>query len=273
MAIDKDGPGIIIMIAIMLFAILYALSKFKKITIFEHERGLKYVKGKFTGTLEPGQYWIYQPITAVSRIDIRPRFISITGQELMSSDGISLKVSIAARYEVSDPASAINRIVNYNDALYLTVQLALREIAGSYAIEDLLKNRATLNDQLMEKAAPLVGEYGLKLQEVKIKDIMFPGELKRVFSQVINARQEGIAALERARGETAALRNLANVARLIEKNPSLMQLRVVQSIESSKGNTVILGMPPAMAPLPLLKRDIEEPSPLPEPSPGNEERP
>ena len=80
---------------------------------------------------------------------------------------------------------------------------------------------------------------------------MFPGELKRTFAQVVTARKEGLAALERARGETAALRNLANAARTMEGNPALMQLRVLQEIGKSPGNTVVLGLPAAMSPLPL----------------------
>jgi regulator of protease activity HflC (stomatin/prohibitin superfamily) len=262
----------IYLLIMLFFVILFAATRFKKITIFEHLRGLKYVRGKFSLLLEPGQYWIYPGTTSITHVDIRPRFITITGQELLTSDGISIKVSLAARYEVSDPVTAINKVENYNDALYLTVQLALREIAGAVAIDDLLKNRGALNDQLMEKTSTMLGDYGLKLHEVKLKDIMFPGELKKVFSQVISARNEGLAALERARGETAALRSLANVARLIEKNPSLMQLRVVQSIEGSKGNTVILGMPPPMMPLPLRERETGGSSDLPDPQQENGER-
>lgn len=59
---------------------------------------------------------------------------------------------------------------------------------------------------------------------------MLPGEMRRTFAEVIKARNEGQAALERARGETAALRNLANAARTISDNPVLLNLRLLQSI-------------------------------------------
>jgi regulator of protease activity HflC (stomatin/prohibitin superfamily) len=73
---------------------------------------------------------------------------------------------------------------------------------------------------------------------------MFPGELKNIFAQVVSARNEGLAALERARGETAALRNLANAAKLLEDNPAMLQLRMLQAIESKSGNTIILSTVP-----------------------------
>jgi regulator of protease activity HflC (stomatin/prohibitin superfamily) len=75
---------------------------------------------------------------------------------------------------------------------------------------------------------------------VNLKDIMFPGELKTIFAQVVKARKDGLAALERARGESAALRNLANAAKLLDDNPKLAQLRLYQLLESGAGNTVVI---------------------------------
>jgi hypothetical protein len=72
---------------------------------------------------------------------------------------------------------------------------------------------------------------------------MVPGDLKRVFAGVVAARKEGEASLERVRAETAALRNLANAGRLVEENPGLLQLRMLQQVGGSSGNTVMLTMP------------------------------
>ena len=82
---------------------------------------------------------------------------------------------------------------------------------------------------------------------------MFPGKLKEIFAQVVNAKKEGLAALEKARGETAALRNLTNAAKMIEGNPNLMQLRLVQALGEGSGNTLILGMPSQSMPIPVPK--------------------
>jgi len=81
----------------------------------------------------------------------------------------------------------------------------------------------------------------------------------------VKARQEGLAALERARGETAALRSLANAAHLIERNPALMQLRLLQAVGQNSGNTVVLGVPAQSGPIPIRTRGAEEvQAPLPE---------
>jgi hypothetical protein len=89
------------------------------------------------------------------------------------------------------------------------------------------------------------------LQEAAIRDLTFPGELKKIFTQVVNARQEGLAALEKARGETAALRNLANAAQMIERNPNLMQLRLLQVLAQQPGNIIVLGLQQSHTPIPV----------------------
>ncbi len=222
--------GIIAVVAVILG--LTARAYFKKITIFEFERGLKYHKGKFSKLLRPGQYWISAYNTTVTPVDIRPKFLSVPGQEVLSADSISLKVSVTAKYEVADPYIAINRIESYENALYILLQLALRELVGAVQIDELLERRNSSSQRLMELTAPKVEELGLRLLTFDIKDVMFPGDLKKIFAQVVKARQEGLAALEKARGETAALRNLANAARLFENNSTLLQLRFLQSLES-----------------------------------------
>jgi len=235
-------------VAVLAFA---ALVFIRRVTVFEFERGLKYSRGKFATVLAPGQHWYLPAFTIIQKVDVRPRVVSVSGQEVLSLDGVALKVSVAAEYQIADPDVAVNEVASYEEALYLKLQLALRGIIGSATIEDLLKKREEFGKRLMELAEPEAPKLGLKLISADIKDIMFPGQLKQVFAQVEKARQEGLAALERARGETAALRNLANAAKLLESNPMLMQLRVIQSVGGTSGNTLVLGMPSQTTPLPL----------------------
>jgi len=242
---------------LVLAAVVVALSivvvrwLFERVTIYEFQRGLRYQKGKFTGLLEPGQYWLYRRSTTVTKVDSRPRFITVPGQEVLSKDSVSVRISLVAEFEIDDPHKAINSVEDYHDALYLTLQVGLREIVGQAEIDELLETRDEIGRRLLEAAEPAAQEFGLKLRSADIKDIMFPGPLKRVFAGVVEARKEGLASLERARGEQAALRNLANAARMMEGNPMLMHLRLLQEIGGASGNTIVLGLPGVATPLPI----------------------
>jgi len=101
----------------------------------------------------------------------------------------------------------------------------------------------------MEIASGKASELGLKLISADLKDIMFPGEMKKAFAQVVKAQKERQAALERARGERAALRSLANAARMMDENPNLLQLRALQALVDSSGHTLVLGMPNSAIPI------------------------
>lgn len=239
---------------VVVLGLLYALVKYgiRRTTILDYERGLRYTNGRFNQLLEPGLYWHSPLSTVIHTVDIRPRFISITGQEILSSDGVTLKISLAARYEIADLLAATHQSQNFEQALYLELQLALREIVSAADIDTVLQSRGEFSRKLLELTDAKAQALGLKLISAQIKDITFPGKLKEVFAQVVTARKEGLAILEKARGETAALRHLANAAKLIEANPQLLPLRLVQSLGQSSGNSLVFGMPPAapIAPTP-----------------------
>lgn len=232
--------SILPILAILALVGLLALMLFRRPVIFEYQRGLLYDRGKFKRILDPGPHWLFRPYHSLKLVDVRDLNVTIAAQEVLSADNIGIKISLAAGYKVTDPYLAINKVTNFNEALYLVLQLNLRDAIGALAIDDLLAKRQEIGKQLLESSISSAAEMGLELKFVNIKDIMFPGELKNIFAQVVNARKEGLAALEKARGESAALRNLANAASLLDKNPNLMQLRMIQSLEKGSGNTVVI---------------------------------
>jgi regulator of protease activity HflC (stomatin/prohibitin superfamily) len=222
-----------------------------RVTIYEFQRGLKYRKGRFLSVLGPGQYWVLEPRSAVTPLDIRPNFVTVAGQEVLTADGVGLKVTLAANYEIADPVLAVNGQASYLQSLYLVLQLAVREVVATANVDALLENRAGLTEKLRALAEPEVQRLGLKLLSADFKDLMVSGDLKKSFAQVVRARKEGEAALERARGETAALRSLANAARMVQEYPNLVQLRLLQVMGESAGNTFVVGVPPGSTAVPI----------------------
>ena len=248
---DGMTPLLIATLVLIFFAFVWWFAP-RRTVIFEYERAVVYRNGKFHRVLQPGTHWLYARTEKLQKVDIRARFVTIPGQDVLSSDNISIKVSIAASFRIDDPFKALNSSFNYLESLYLILQLALRDLCGSTPIDELLTKRKEIGGTLLEKTTEKVSELGLTLLSADIKDIMFPGDLKNIFAQIVNARNEGLASLERARGESAALRNLANAAKLLENNPTLLQLRILHTLESKSGNTIILSTSPDMPNLPAV---------------------
>ena len=233
----------------VLIVIAVKVMPIKHIIIYEYQRGLRYSGGRYVGAVDPGQYWIFPYFTSIVPVDVRTEFMTILGQDVLSADGVTLKVSLAAEFQVADPNVAVNKNANFRTALYLMLQMALREIVGGEKIDAVLESRSGISAKLMELTSKKAADLGVKLVSADVKDMMFPGEMKKAFAQVVRAQKEGQAALERARGETAALRNLANAARMLEENPTLLQLRALQALAESNGNTLVLGLPNGAIPL------------------------
>jgi regulator of protease activity HflC (stomatin/prohibitin superfamily) len=235
------GISIFIIVLVLGFVLLLSL---RRIVIYEHERGLQYRNGIFLRVLEPGPHVYFGPGNYVRKMDVRPRFVTISGQEVLSSDNVGIRVSLAVQYQVQDPHKAVSNALDYEAAVYLLLQVQLRDLVGAVSMDELLSKRKEIGQALLDGLRDRAAGLGLVVELASIKDIMFPGELKNIYAQVVNARNEGLAALERARGESAALRNLANSAKLLETNPGLLQLRIIQAVEAKTGNTIVLSTSP-----------------------------
>ena len=247
---------ILIVIATVAFLVLLsALSKLPKVRhafiVPEGYAGLLYQHGKFVGQLAPGRHVRWGRNFTFDAQDTRKAFVAVAGQDVLTSDNIAVKLSLLVTYQVADPVKATHETQNWQSDIYNAAQLALRHVVSGVAAEVLLTQRLDVAPQLLARVQPDSAKIGITVHAVEVKDVMLPAELKRAFGDVLKAKQEGQAAMERARGESASLRNLANAARVLEGNPALMNLRVLQSLATaqSTGNTLVLGMPAGFVPL------------------------
>ena len=234
---------VLIVIAVLLIAGAHRLKLLPvRVTIFEYQRGLRYNRGRFSGVLQPGQYLIAPMFTTIVAVDARQGVASISGQETPSKDGTPLKFNLAARFRVVDPALAVNSVQSYQAEMHVALQLALRETASEYDAEELMTARKSFGEALLAKSKDQCLKMGVELLGVDIKDLILPPELKRMHVKAAAARKEGQALLEKARGETAALRHLANAASLLEDKPALLKLRAIQALGDQSDARLVLNL-------------------------------
>jgi regulator of protease activity HflC (stomatin/prohibitin superfamily) len=249
---------IILIVAFAFIAFLFLVGASKKLPKLYHAfivpegyAGLLYQHGKFVEQLAPGRHVRWGRNFTVGAQDTRKAFLAVAGQDVLTADNISVKLSLVVAYQIADPVKASHETQSWHADLYHVAQLALRSVVSGVAAEALLTQRLDIAPQLLARVEPDAAKIGIIVHAVELKDVMLSAELKRAYADVLKAKQEGQAALERARGESAALRNLANAARVLEGNPALMNLRVLQSLATAQnaGNTLVLGMPAGFVPL------------------------
>ena len=260
--------AVVIVIAVWAVSLLVA-QYVGRARIHDYERGLRFDRGRFVGLLDAGSHTYFKPFTEVQVVDTRPASIMIEGQEVLTSDGVAVKVSLVVRSVVGDPIARLKADQDADRLVYLLVQLGLREVIAGRELADVLSARTTIGPAIAAIAAERMGEIGIELLSVDVRDVMVPAELKRAYAAVVAARQEGAVSLERARGETAALRSLANAGRLLDDHPGLLSLRLVQELGARGGNTVVLGLPDASgAGVPSVPRRSGRGTPPSEPGPS-----
>lgn len=214
------------------------------INVWEYERGLLYENGRFIELLEPGRYrlWRWQH-RHILRVGLRQLSQTITGQEVLTTDKVPVRVTLIAQYAVEDPALAIHSVDSYVDRLYQDLQLALRELISTRSVDEVLEERELLSKTLQEIVVTQAKTYGIHLHRVGVKDIVLPGNIQRVFLKEVEADRSGKAALVAARHETAAARAKANTAKIMRDSPAIMRMQELETlveISSKAGNLLIV---------------------------------
>jgi regulator of protease activity HflC (stomatin/prohibitin superfamily) len=234
---------VLILLLVVVVAAIVLRPLVRVVTVYDYQRGLRYRMGRFSGLVDAGPRLSFRGFNEIRLIDARPTTLTVPGQEILTADGVALKVSLTAHYVIADPVAAVTGDQDFIRALYVALQSGLRDAIAGRTADEILAARGDIGPTTGAAVASDLARIGVELLGVDVRDIMVPGELKRAFAGIVAARREGEAALERARGETAALRSLANAGRLVDDNPGLLQLRLLQQLEGSSGNTLVVGWP------------------------------
>jgi regulator of protease activity HflC (stomatin/prohibitin superfamily) len=215
----------------------------RTITVIKpYERGVEYRDGAFVRVVQAGRYVSWGDRTSITTVDLRENTTTVGGQEVLTSDNLSVKLTLSLVSAIEDARLSIETSSNPENDLYARMQTAIRMAVAKRSLDEVLAGRQDMVSEIEAELKPFLAARGVKLISLALRDVMLTAELKRAYSDILRARKEGEAALERARGETAALRSLANAARVMKDNPALAQLRVLQTVQQSaqKGASIIL---------------------------------
>lgn len=186
--------------------------------------------GQPTVVLPAGRHAAH-PRAAYEVVDLRERLTALSPQEVPTDDGLTVKISAVARWRVIDPVAYAEVATDAVAVVYLAVQVALRELAAGLAAEDVATAvRGQAADGLVDAVRAEGARVGIEVLAVDVKDVLLPYELREARAELVVGRHRAQAKLEEARAETAALRSLANGAKLLADNPALARLRLVQAL-------------------------------------------
>ena len=214
--------------------------------INEYERGIKFRFGKFNKIMNPGWNLILPIIDSFKKVDVRTKAVDVPEQEAITKDNVSIKINAVLYYKVFDASKAVLAVENFNYAVSQLAQTTMRNAVGSVSLDELLSERDKISSEICKIVDEATDPWGIKVENVELKDISLPEEMKRVIARVAEAEREKAAVITKAAGEVEASKNLAEAAKIMASTPGALHLRTlstINDISSDQSNTIIFAIP------------------------------
>lgn len=213
----------------------------------EYQRGVIFRLGRINGVRGPGLYWVLPVIDQKTQVDIRTKTVNIEPQETVTADSVTIKVNAVLYYRILDPSKAINKVENYQLAVYQTALTTLRNVVGQNILDDVLQNRDKINMKVQEIVDEITEPWGVVIERVEMKDVEIPLAMQRAMAKEAEAIREKRARIIKAAAEQEASIKLAEASKLIIDNPVALELRRLQMLTEvgAENNTTTLVMIPS----------------------------
>ncbi|KKT43932.1 MAG: SPFH domain / Band 7 family protein [Candidatus Wolfebacteria bacterium GW2011_GWE2_44_13] len=214
--------------------------------INQYEKGIKFTFGKFTSIMEPGWRIVLPIIQGYQKVDVRVKAVDVPDQNAITRDNVSVRVNAVIYYKVSDAPKAIIEVEDFRYAISQYAQTTMRNIVGEVTLDELLSSRDKIADRIREIVDIETDAWGLKVNNVELKDVSLPPEMERTIGKQAEAEREKRAVIINSEGELAASQNIAKAAEALSAIPGALHLRTLQSINdmsSDQSNTVVYMVP------------------------------
>src|SRR5574344_2147367 len=214
--------------------------------IDEYERGIKFRCGKYNKMSNPGWHVILPIFESLKKVDIRTKAVDVPEQDAITKDNVSIRINAVLYYKIFDASKAILAVENFNYAVSQLAQTTMRNIVGTVSLDELLTEREKISIEICHVIDEATDAWGIKVENVELKDVSLPEEMKRVIAKAAEAEREKAAVIIKAKGEVEASENLAKAANMMGNTPGALHLRTLATLNdlsSDQSNTVIFALP------------------------------
>ncbi|MBD9114599.1 slipin family protein [bacterium] len=231
-------------IILIVFIGIILLCSIKQIN--EYERGILFTCGKFKKILKPGWNIVLPIVNSISKVDIRTKAVDVPEQDAITKDNVSIRINAVIYYKVFDAAKAIIAVERFQYAVSQLAQTTMRNVVGAVSLDELLVERDKISEEICNIIDEATDPWGIKVENVELKDVKLPEEMQRVIAKVAEAEREKQAVITKSIGEKEAAENLAEAATVMASSPGALHLRTlatINDVSSDQSNTIIFAIP------------------------------
>ena len=177
--------------------------------INQYERGLRFTLGRFSDIMEPGWRLVFPIIQSSQKVDMRVKAVDVPDQNAITRDNVSVKVNAVIYYKVESAEKAILEVENFHYAISQYAQTTMRNIVGEATLDELLANREKIAERIREIVDRETDAWGLKVNNVELKDVSLPPDMERTIAKQAEAEREKRSVIIKSGGEVIAAENLS----------------------------------------------------------------
>ena len=240
--LEVGGLGILIVLLIILIWLwnsLYIIKEWERGVVLRLGRLLPEAKGA-------GIRLVFWPIEVLYRMSLRLETLDVPPQDIITRDNVSVKVNAVTYFRVVDANLALSQVQNYTYATSQLAQTTLRSVVGQFELDEILSQREKVNSKLQMILDQDTEPWGIKVAKVEVKQVDIPEQMQRAIAKQAEAERERRAKVIHADGEFQASAKLAEAAKVLETQPSAIQLRYLQTLTEigvEKNTTVVFPLP------------------------------
>lgn len=214
--------------------------------INEYQRGVHFRLGRFTHVKEPGWRLVIPVFESMRKVDVRVKAVDVPNQEAITKDNISTQINAVIYYKVKDAGKAIIEVEDFRFAVSQLAQTTMRNVVGELELDELLQKREAASAKIKEIVDSLTDPWGIQIDNVELKDVLLPEDMKRVIGKQAEAERERRSVVIKALGEVEASENLKKAAQTLSETTGALHLRTLNTLNdlsSDQSNTVIFAIP------------------------------
>jgi regulator of protease activity HflC (stomatin/prohibitin superfamily) len=200
--------------------------------------------GKYNRVAGPGPFFVIPFVeSAAMRVDGRVRVTTFGAEETLTADLVPLYVDAVLFWMVFDAKAACTEVGDFTCAVEMAAQTALRDAIGRGGAAEVALRREQLDRELKERLANKVGDWGVTILSVEVRDIVLPKELQEVMSLEAQAEQRKKARIILMEAEQDISEMMEDVSQTYAENDAALHLRsmhlLYESVRETGGTVVV----------------------------------
>jgi len=200
--------------------------------------------GRFYKAVDPGLTRVNPLSERLIQVDVKIQIVEVPKQVCMTKDNVTIHLTSVIYYHIVSPHKAAFGIANVRQALIERTQTTLRHVTGARVLQEIIERREELAQSTGEIIEDVAAGWGVQVESMLIKDIVFSQELQESLSMAAQSKRIGESKIIAAKAEVESAKLMRQAADILSSAPA-MQIRYLEAMQAmaKSANSKVIFLP------------------------------